>query len=209
MNFSTTHIKNQLKKPLKGHHSHLKLAPPIRKAELETQTAPPLDARKSAVMILLFHEADKLKVVFIRRSIYVGIHSGQIAFPGGRYEETDASVEFTAFREIEEEIGVKREQIELLGRLSDIYVSPSNFLISVFVGYMAQKPTYIPDEREVAEVLEIDFEAFLSPDVITEKSFFVPSSNQSFHAPCYQTTQCDVWGASAMVLSELIEMLIE
>lgn len=209
MNFNSKVIKAQLSQPLTGHASHVKLAPPLRRVELEKQQASPADAKKSAVMILLFHENEQLKVVFIRRSLYVGIHSGQIAFPGGRYEETDLNVETTAFREIDEEIGVKKEQIELLGRLSDIYVAPSNFLISVFVGYLAQKPTYLPDEREVAEVLELNFDDFLNADAITEKSFYVPSANQSFTAPCYQTPLCDVWGASAMVLSELIDLLAE
>jgi 8-oxo-dGTP pyrophosphatase MutT (NUDIX family) len=207
MHLSLSSIKEKLHKPLTAYASHVKLAPPIRKAELESQLAPPTDARKSAVMILLFHEQEQLKVVFIRRSLYVGIHSGQMAFPGGRFEETDLQVETTAFREIEEEIGVKKDQIELVGRLSDIYVPPSNFLISVFVGYMAQKPTYLADEREVAEVLELNFDDFLKADAITEKSFYVPSANQSFTAPCYQTAQCDIWGASAMVLCELIDML--
>lgn len=207
MNFSKSILKAQLSKALTGRVSHLKLAPPTRRSELEAQIAPPLDARKSAVMILLFHENEELKVVFIRRSLYVGIHSGQIAFPGGRYEDTDPSIEYTAFREIEEEIGIHKDQIELLGQLSDIYVPPSNFLISIFVGYLAQKPTYKPDEREVAEVLEISFDELCMPTALGQKSFYVPSANQSFEAPCYQTTQCDIWGASAMVLSELIDML--
>jgi 8-oxo-dGTP pyrophosphatase MutT (NUDIX family) len=207
MNNPSEHIKSLLQKPLPGLHSHLKLAPPTRKQELENAQKASLYAKKSAVMILLFHDAGVLKVVFIRRSFYVGIHAGQMAFPGGRFEETDSSVEETAFREIEEEIGIKSDDIELLGRISDIYVPPSNFLISVFVGYLANKPVYLPDEREVAEVIEIDFNEFLMPDAITQKSFFVPSSNQTVLAPCYQTSKCDIWGASAMVMSELIDML--
>jgi len=207
MNSSLAILKTQLSKPLTGFASHLKLAPPARRTELEAQTTPPVDARKSAVMILLFHDKEELKVVFIRRSLYVGIHSGQIAFPGGRYEDTDPTIEYTAFREIEEEIGVGKNQIELLGQLSDIYVPPSNFLISIFVGYMAQKPNYKPDEREVAEVIEVSFNELLLPNAIGQKSFYVPSAGQSFDAPCYQTTQCDIWGASAMVVSELVDML--
>jgi 8-oxo-dGTP pyrophosphatase MutT (NUDIX family) len=207
MNNPSEHIKSLLQKPLPGLQSHLKLAPPTRKQELENAQKASLYAKKSAVMILLFHEAGVLKVVFIRRSFYVGIHAGQMAFPGGRFEETDSSVEETAYREIEEEIGIKRNKIELLGRISDIVVPTSNFLISVFVGYLAKKPVYLPDEREVAEVIEIDFNEFLMPDAIAEKSFFVPSSNQTVLAPCYQTSKCDIWGASAMVMSELIDML--
>jgi len=207
MQLTPDEIKIRLSKPLPGLQSHLKMAPPTRKAELEAAKEAMQFAKKSAVLILLFHENDKLKVVFIRRSFYVGIHAGQMAFPGGRYEDSDKTVEETAFREIEEEIGISRDKIELLGRISDIYVPPSNFLISVFVGYLSIKPVYTPDEREVAEVIEVDFDEFLKPENKVVKTFHVPSANQSVTAPCYQTAQCDIWGASAMVMNELIEII--
>lgn len=207
MQFTPYEIKIRLSKPLPGLQSHLKMAPPTRKAELEAAKEAMQFAKKSAVLILLFHENDKLKVVFIRRSFYVGIHAGQMAFPGGRYEDSDKTVEETAFREIEEEIGISRDKIELLGRISDIYVPPSNFLISVFVGFLSIKPVYTPDEREVAEVIEVDFDEFLKPENKVVKTFHVPSANQSVTAPCYQTAQCDIWGASAMVMNELIEII--
>ena len=207
MTLSPEEIKLLLQKPLLGLTSHLKMAPPTRKTELEVAKKAMQFAKKSAVMILLFHEGEKLKVVFIRRSFYVGIHAGQMAFPGGRYEDSDVTVEETAFRELEEEIGIKRDKIELLGRISDIYVPPSNFLISVFVGYLSEKPFYTPDEREVAEVIEVDFEDFLKPENIAVKDFHVPSVNHAVTAPYYQTTHCDIWGASAMVVSELVDML--
>lgn len=207
MNIKPLQIEELLCKPLPGLVSHLKMAPPTRKAELEAAAEARAVAKKSAVMILLFHENDILKVVFIRRSMYVGIHAGQMAFPGGRYEEFDGDVEHTAFREIEEEIGIMSDKIELLGRISDIYVPASNFLISVFVGYLSEKPIYKPDPREVAEIIEVDFEDFLKPENRTVKTFHVPSENHSVTAPCYQTTHCDIWGASAMVMSELVDIL--
>lgn len=207
MQLTVNNIKARLQKSLPGLQAHLKLASPTRKAELEAAAEARAFAKKSAVMILLFHENEKLKVVFIRRSFYVGIHAGQMAFPGGRYEEFDGDVEHTAFREIEEEIGITRDKIELLGRISDIYVPASNFLISVFVGYLSEKPVYKADEREVAEIIEVDYDEFLKPENITVKTFYVPSDNHSVEAPCYQTPQCDIWGASAMVVSELVEIL--
>lgn len=207
MTLSLTDIKLGLSKSLPGLTSHLKMAPSTRKSELEAAGEAMQFAKKSAVMILLFHENEKLKIVFIRRSFYVGIHAGQMAFPGGRFEESDLTVDNTAFREIEEEIGIKQENIELLGRISDIYVPPSNFLISVFVGYLHEKPQYKPDEREVAEIIEIDFDEFLQTDNIGIKSFHVPSANHAVEAPYYRTSRCDIWGASAMVMSELIDLL--
>lgn len=205
MEYSPGKIRQLLSQTLPGYHSHMKMAPENRLHELQQHKPVPETAKKSAVMILFFHDNDILKMVMIRRSLYVGIHSGQIAFPGGRYEETDHSIEHTAYREIEEEIGIEQLNIEPLGRMSDIYVPPSNFLISIFVGYMSEKPVYRIDEREVAEVIELDFQELMNPAIITNKSFYVPSAGQSFTAPCYATSKCDIWGASAMVISELID----
>lgn len=208
MYYSPDKIRQLLLQPLPGYRSHIKMAPESRKHELMQQKPVPGNAKKSAVMMLFYHKDDILKMIMIRRSLYVGVHSGQIAFPGGRFEETDESIKHTAFREIEEEIGIQPDKIELLGRLSDIYVPPSNFLISIFAGYLPEKPVYNIDEREVSEVIELDLTELLNPTIVTNKSFYVPSAGQSFQAPCYSTSQCDIWGASAMVISELVDLFL-
>lgn len=200
-------IRQKLSEPLPGLVSHLKLAPITRAKEITEYNEKIIDAKKSAVMILLFHEEANLKVIVIRRSFYVGIHAGQIAFPGGRYEEEDGNVENTAKREIEEEIGITSDKIEILGRLTDIYVPPSNFLISIFVGYLEQKPVYKIDKREVAEVIEIDFNDFYKEDIIHEKEFLVPSMQSSTRALYYHVGNIELWGASAMVMTELLDVI--
>jgi len=207
MNLSRETIKLRLANPLPGIDSHLKMAPKHRADELLAKKDEIQDAKKSAVMILFFHDDTGLKMIVIRRSIYVGIHSGQIAFPGGRYEEEDGNVQITALREIEEEIGIVRDKIEVLGRLSDIYVPPSNFLISVFVGYLSEKPQYKIEEREVAEIIEIPFAEFLKQDVIKLKDFYVNSEKVVTNAPYFDITNAEIWGASAMVISELLSVL--
>jgi 8-oxo-dGTP pyrophosphatase MutT (NUDIX family) len=207
MNFSIDQIKQKLQLPLPGIPSHLKMAPPHRAQDIVNHKDNSENAKKSAVLILFFHEEDELKMIVIRRSVYVGIHSGQIAFPGGRYEEEDKDVRTTALREIQEEIGIPEDKIEILGRLSDIYVPPSNFLISVFVGYLAEKPIYQIDEREVDEVIEIPFAEFFNHDTIKEKSFFVNSIKAANNAPYFDVTNAEIWGASAMVISELLDIL--
>jgi len=207
MNLTRETIKLRLADPLPGIDSHLKMAPKNRAEELLTKKDEIHDAKKSAVMILFFHDDNGLKMIVIRRSIYVGIHSGQIAFPGGRYEDEDGSVQITALREIEEEIGIVRDKIEVLGRLSDIYVPPSNFLISVFVGYLSEKPQYKIEEREVAEIIEIPFAEFLKQDVIKLKDFYVNSEKVVTNAPYFDITNAEIWGASAMVISELLSVL--
>lgn len=207
MNLSFSEIKSRLNSPLPGLKSHLKLAPEHRADELAAMNGNMSSARKSAVMILLFHDADKLKVVYIRRSVYEGVHSGQIAFPGGRYEKTDADIQATAFRETEEEIGLPAGNIQLLARLSDIYVPPSNFLISVFAGYLSQRPVYKLQEREVDAILEIDVDDLCQPDVVQEKEFVVSSGKKSVKARYFRTPNADIWGASAMITAELLDLL--
>jgi len=207
MSFTKQDLKFRLSKPLPGVTSHQKMAPKHHVEELTNRKYPVPNAKKSAVQILFFHENDILKMIVIRRSVYVGVHSGQIAFPGGRYEEEDGDVKVTAFREIEEEIGIPEQKIEIIGRLSDIYVAPSNFLISVFVGYLDEKPIYKFDEREVNEVIEIPFDDFFKSDVIKYKDFYINSIKAISEAPYFDVTNAEIWGASAMVISELLDVL--
>jgi len=209
MEISIQQIKQRLNQELPGLSSHLKMAPANRIHELKNQEKKFLNAQKSAVMLLLFNEQNKLKVIFIRRSFYVGIHAGQIAFPGGRYEDFDIEIKNTALREIEEEIGLHSENIEVIGRISDIYVPPSNFLISVFVGYLPQKPQYKIDEREVNEIIEIELSEFFKEDSIIEKEFIVPSTNSKVLAPYYKVGNIELWGASAMVMCEFLDIIGE
>ncbi len=209
MNLSIDQLKRKLQQPLPGVSSHLKMAPPHRAHEIINHLDNSENAKKSAVLILFFHKDNVLKMIVIRRSIYVGIHSGQIAFPGGRFEEEDIDVRTTALREIKEEIGISEDKIEIIGRLSDIYVPPSNFLISVFVGYLAEKPVYNIDEREVDEVIEIPFAEFYKSEILKEKDFYVNSIKAADKAPYFNTTNAEIWGASAMVISELLDVIAE
>ena len=200
-------IKKKLSETLPGIDSHLKMAPPQRAVALKGGLDQKSNAKKSAVMMLFFVDNAELHMIVIRRSNYVGIHAGQIAFPGGRYEEEDGDVEVTAFREIEEEIGITHDKIELLGRLSDIYVQPSNFLISIFVGFLNEKPVYHRQEREVAEVIEIPFREFFDENVIKYKDFYVGSLKASANAPYFDVANVEIWGASAMVIHEFLDII--
>ena len=202
-------LKQKFQLPLPGVSSHLKMAPASRAQDLIRNKENALNAQRSAVLILFFQDDDVIKMIVIRRSEYVGIHSGQIAFPGGRYEEDDLDVSTTALREIQEEIGIDEDKIEIIGRLTDIYVPPSNFIISVFVGYLDEKPQYKIDKREVAEVIEIPIDDFYKSDVIKQKDFYVNSIIAASNAPYFDVTNAEIWGASAMVISEMLDLLSE
>lgn len=207
MSLSPDYIKKKLSGSLPGMISHLKMAPEHRAEELLHARTGDFHPKLSAVMILLFYEEDDLRVVFIRRSEYVGIHSGQIAFPGGRYEESDRDLGVTALRETEEEIGVEAGLIEVLGQLSDLYVPPSNFLVRPVVGFLRKRPVYVVDEREVQEVLEFGFEDFLEEKVIGRKEFPAHNSTGKTGAPCFDMNGIVIWGATAMILTELLDVL--
>jgi len=207
MQFSKEELKQKFLLPLPGIDSHVKMAPLNRVQALIDNKNEAANAKKSAVLINFFHDDEILKMIVIRRSKSVGIHAGQIAFPGGRYEDEDKTVLNTALREIEEEIGISADKIEIIGRLSDIYVPPSNFLISIFVGYLNRKPIYTIQESEVDEVIEIPFNLFFENEVIKQKDFVVSENRNNNFAPYYDIPNASIWGASAMVISELLDIL--
>lgn len=222
-------LKKRLQEELPGASSHLKMAPAHRIEEFRAIRDNDFNPRLSAVLVLLFPAQQiaqdtalptdtatvdelnntalsELNIVFIRRGEYVGIHSGQIAFPGGRYEEDDADLRETAMREAEEEIGVARNSYEIIGQLTDLYVPPSNFLVRAYVAYAPHRPAYIADAREVQEVIEINFSQFIDSSNIKVKDFPAHNSVNNTSAPYFDVDGIAIWGATAMMLSELIDL---
>jgi 8-oxo-dGTP pyrophosphatase MutT (NUDIX family) len=207
MFFTIDELKHKLSQPLPGIESQLKMAPKHRAVELEAIRSSAQQAKKSAVLILLFPDNGKLKTVLIKRSEYEGVHSGQISFPGGKHEDSDGSFEVTALREMHEEVGVSPDTIQLVGQLSDLFIPPSNFLVKVFVGYTHKKHQFIPDPKEVQSVIEIGIDEFSDEKSVAEMDFFAKALNSELKAPCYNVNNVVVWGATAMILSELIDVL--
>lgn len=200
-------LKYKLSGNLPGIDAHLKMAPEHRAFQLLAVHDADFNPRLSAVLVILFPDEDKLKVVLIRRSDYVGFHSGQISFPGGRYEESDGDLRVTALREVEEEIGVAADSIELLGQLSDIYVPISNFMVRAYVVYAKKRPSYKPDSREVKEIIEVDLDYFFKDNIVKWKNFPSYNSTHITRAPYYDVDGNVIWGATAMIICELIELL--
>ena len=207
MQLSIEELKQKFLRPLPGALSHLKMSPRNRVDDFSGNNPMMPLARRSAVLVLLFPDQGQLKTVFIKRSVYNGVHSGQISFPGGQYETTDDSFEATALRETNEEIGVPGDKIQLIGRLTDFYIPPSNFLVKVYVGYTSQKPEYIPDKKEVQSVVEVNVEDLYDGNNITQKEFYSTSRNSVVNAPTYVISGVEIWGATAMIVSELLDVL--
>ena len=133
------------------------------------------------------------------------MHSGQVSFPGGKCEEFDASYLDTAFRETEEEIGIKRDQIEFVGALSSIYIPNSNFMVYPQVGILRNVPVFTPDPHEVEKILEVEIDSFF--DMEKRYEFIREVRGVEIIAPYFAASGQKIWGATAMMMSEFVEFV--
>jgi 8-oxo-dGTP pyrophosphatase MutT (NUDIX family) len=200
-------LTQRLQKPLPGIEAQLKLVPAYR-AELLKMRRPDKQARQSAVMIMLFPEDGEVHTTFIQRNTYDGVHSGQIAFPGGRHEDTDPNLEYTALRETEEEVGVPKDLIKPIGTLTKIYILPSNFDVLPVVGYLDAKPDLVPDPFEVSGVFTVSLKHLVNPEACQLQLIKLDNGMQ-LEVPCYMANGYVIWGATSMILSEFIAVLNE
>jgi 8-oxo-dGTP pyrophosphatase MutT (NUDIX family) len=194
-------LKDNLQKPLPGINAQMKMSSPTRGMYYDI----PDNAKKSAVLLLLFPFENKIMLPLIKRPDYDGVHSGQMAFPGGKIEEGDDSLMHTALRETFEEIGVEVSKNQVLGKLTDLYIPPSNSLVSPYVAFINQKPIYQPDNKEVARVIESPIEHFQNPLTLTQKEITIKQFK--LKVPAYMLEGEIVWGATAMIISEFLELL--
>ncbi|HLA55732.1 MAG TPA: CoA pyrophosphatase [Flavobacterium sp.] len=200
------YIPKITKVALPGESAHFKMAPPERKDLLKKLDFSIINPRKAAVMMLVYPKNGLAHLALIQRNSYKGVHSSQIAFPGGKVEPDDASDLFTALRETEEEIGVPREHINIICPFSEVYIPPSNFCVQPFLGYCNDTPVFIPDSREVASMVEFSLSEFLDDNnIIMQK--MATSYSESIDVPSFKVGGFAIWGATAMMLSELKEVL--
>lgn len=150
---------------------------------------------------MVYPSAGVPTTALIVRPEYEGVHSGQLALPGGRFEEPDESLEMTALRETLEEVGVEVPRTQVIGQLTPIYIPVSNFLVQPFVAVLDQRPVFIPDPAEVGDVLEVPLGLFLQPEIKTTKSIRI-NETANIIAPCYMINEHILWGATAMMFSE-------
>ncbi len=194
-------LESLLSKELPGETAQFSMAPITRK-RLSDVSKENYNPKQSAVLILLFPEANSIKTILIQRSSYDGVHSGQIAFPGGQLDKSDADLKHTALRETFEEIGIPSKSVSVIGSLTDLYITPSNFLVKPFIGVLDQKPDFIIDTNEVAMVISTDLLELNNKDIRKEKSI-LQSGGFKIKTPYYEIEGLTVWGATAMMISEL------
>ncbi|WET03646.1 CoA pyrophosphatase [Flavobacterium sp. YJ01] len=186
--------------------SHLKMAPKERIEGLKNLDIEALNARMAGVMMLFYPKQEKTHLVLIVRNTYEGVHSAQIAFPGGKFEKSDFNFENTALRETHEEVGIEREKIEIIKKFSPMYIPPSNFLVHPFLGIAKEELSFYPDIREVAGIIELPLSVFLNDEIIIEARLST-SYGANILVPAFNIQNHVVWGATAMILSELRDVL--
>lgn len=166
-----------------------------------------LPPKPGSVMILLFEDNGHIRFPLIKRPEYTGAHSGQVSFPGGKAEDGEDPID-TALRECEEEIGVNGKDIHILGRLSEFYVVPSNFMVTPVVARIDYPPIFQPDPHEVAKVMFGNLHDLLQADAVKVRDIVAAGTFQ-MRAPHFEVEGEVVWGATAMILNELREVLRE
>jgi 8-oxo-dGTP pyrophosphatase MutT (NUDIX family) len=198
-------VRRALSRPLPGVRSQIKMAPQPRPGWNPNFAIPP-DCRQGGVLILLYPRADQLHFVLTRRTQTVRSHKGQISLPGGAREDGESLVQ-TALRETCEELGVPPDGIEVMGQLSVLYTPPSHYCIHPFVAHRPTAPTFTPDPVEVAEVLEVPLARLLDPSIRQVEYWQDPNFESPRRVPFFYIQGQVVWGATAMILSELVTLL--
>lgn len=200
-------LREALKGPLPGHDRFLELSG-YKRPDLERarQLDPP--PRESAVLALLHPRAGIWHTLLMLRPPYEGVHGGQVSFPGGRREPEDESLEHTALREFMEETGARGTAIEVLGTLSSVYIPPSRSLVTPYVGVSHALAPLAPDPREVAELIDVPLHQLLRQDILKQREQYIQVLGRPTQIPYFDVNGHVVWGATAMMIAELRELLL-
>lgn len=195
------------KMELPGQAVQFKMAPIERLEELKRVAREKNTAKKAGVMALFYpSENFETRLILILRKTYKGVHSAQVGFPGGKLEEEDKDIEDAALRETEEEVGIPRETISVLKKLTEIYIPPSNFFVQPFLGITTQEPQFVPQEDEVEALIEVTIRDFMDDTKIITQTL-TTSYAKNIEVPAFKLNGHIVWGATAMMLNEVRELL--
>ncbi len=199
-------IQHRLKAPLPGRNAQLRMAHATRRHYVATPTA----ARQAGVLMTLFPKNGEWNIVLIERNPNDrDHHGGQISFPGGKAEPSDGSMLNTALREAEEEVGIGREKVKILGGLTELYIPVSNFQVHPFLGYLDDAPAYKLQVEEVSQVLEVPLSHFSHQDTRQVTDIRINPQITLKNVPYFDLHGRILWGATAMMLNELLEMMTD
>ncbi|MCO6450919.1 MAG: CoA pyrophosphatase [Caldilineales bacterium] len=199
-------VQAALALPLPGLRGQARMIPANR-MDPDLYAKGSVDCRRAAVLFLLYPHRGELHTLLTVRPDHLPDHPGQVAFPGGGQDDERETVEQTALREAQEEVGIRPELVKTLGRLTHLYIPPSHFCIQIVVGYAATRPTWQPNPHEIAGLLEIPLAHFFDPANIAFTTRVI--DGQSVRVPYYALDQHVVWGATAMTIAELVTAVEE
>ena len=196
-------LQRDLREPLPGRDAQLRMA--ARDADGRAfDRAARDDARRGAVLMLLYPHQNQLHLPLIVRPTYDGVHSGQVALPGGGREPGDADLVATALREAHEEVGILPGNVSVLGALSPLYVFASNYLIQPVVGWATTQPDFRRDPHEVAALVKAPLAELLDERSYRRERWHL--RGREADVPFFAVQGQTVWGATAMMLSELLAL---
>lgn len=198
-------LEYQLQLPLPGQVAQLKMSSLPRLRELIAFSNHD-EARQSSVLLLLYPVGKEIRFILTLRHNYHGVHGGQISLPGGKKEDDDDDLIYTALREAREEIGIEVSRVQILGILTEMYIPPSNFLVTPVVGYLFKAPLFNPDPMEVARIIEVSTQELLDGSNIVQTEVRIYDGN-TLTVPAFRIRNNVIWGATAMILSEFREIL--
>lgn len=203
-NFFLTHISKLQKLPLGGLESQFKMAPVVRK-NFTLKMLKEKKTKESAVLALCYPDKDYCcRILLMLRASYNGTHSSQISFPGGKKEKGDINLEATALRETEEEVGIEKTTINIVRQLTKTYIPPSNFWVTPYLATIDYTPEFKTNE-EVETLIEVPFSDLLHKNSLGQKNLST-SYMQNIDVPCFKLNNYVVWGATAMMLSEIKDL---
>jgi 8-oxo-dGTP pyrophosphatase MutT (NUDIX family) len=197
-------LKNELLKGLPGTEVQWQMASSDRMVKNFPRT-PSSDARAASVLILLYPYNRSYYTVFMQRPVYNGVHGGQISFPGGKQEPSDENAIQTALREANEETGVITENLDIIGTLTPLFIPVSNTLVTPVVAWIGEKPDFNHDTNEVVFLFDADIRRFYDPSIIKTKPLKI--GQEIMDVRYYDYDGNVIWGATAMILHELLVIL--
>lgn len=197
-------LRKALSGALPGHPGQALMAPSNR---LRINRDIKLDSVLSSVLLCIYPYGDEWYICFMKRTRNLSVHSGQISFPGGKYERDDIIMAYTAIREAKEELNIDCNEKNIVGTLSSLFVPPSKSYIHPYVACLNEAPDFKPDPTEVDEIIEVSLNVLFDP--LTKRKGYREINGEQVIIPYYSVDKHQIWGATAMILSEFEQILIK
>jgi len=200
-------LRERLHRPLPGENAQKKMISRQLSGSENNRFKVPEHHKKASVLALFYPKNNEWHLALMQRPESPYAHSRQVSFPGGGAEENDPDEAHTALRETEEEFGIPKTNIEILGRLTQVYIPVSNYLVHPFIGFLNEEPEFYPDSAEVEEIIEVPLSQLLDPSNRKRKEIEIHGGIKLQDVPYFHLSEKVIWGATAMMLGELTELM--